>query len=96
MRGAPPLIARRVVGVGPMPYERYGFALLPGWNGMDRASLQAGPPTPAVGTLAQAETGTTIQTGSPRLGQFRDGERFGPFDTAGTGRAEPRIAGQDR
>jgi tetratricopeptide (TPR) repeat protein len=96
VRDAPPLIARRVVGVGPMPYERYGFTLLPGWNGMVRASLQAGPPTPAVGTLAQAETGTTIQAGSPRPGQFRDGERFGPFDTAATGRGEPGIAGRDR
>ncbi|MRI57151.1 hypothetical protein D8770_24855 [Methylobacterium sp. DB1607] len=96
VRDAPPLIARRVVGVGPMPYERYGFTLLPGWNGVVRASLQAGPPTPAVGTLAQAETGTTIQAGSPRPGQFRDGERFGPFDTAATGRGEPGIAGRDR
>ncbi len=96
VRDAPPLIARRVVGVGPMPYERYGFTLLPGWNGVVRASLQAGPPTPTVGTLAQAETGTTIQAGSPRPGQFRDGERFGPFDTAATGRGEPGIAGRDR
>lgn len=96
VRGAPPLIARRVVGVGPMPYERYGFTLLPGWNGTDRASLQAGAPTPPVGTLAQAEAGTLVQAGSPRPAQFRDGERFGPFDTAGAGRGAPRIAGQDR
>ncbi|MFO1115912.1 MAG: hypothetical protein U1E28_09530 [Beijerinckiaceae bacterium] len=32
-RGPYPLVAGRVPGVGPMPYERYGFALLPGWNG---------------------------------------------------------------
>ncbi|KQQ26395.1 hypothetical protein ASF53_20890 [Methylobacterium sp. Leaf123] len=96
VRGAPLLIARRVVGVGPMPYERYGFALLPSWNGMDRASFLTGPPTPPVGTLAQSETGTLIQAGSSRPAQYRDGERFGPFDTAGAGRNEPRIAGQDR
>ena len=95
-RTAPPLVARRVVGVGPMPYERYGFALLPAWNGTDRASLQAGPPTPAIGTLAQAETGTLVPGGTARPARLRDGERFGPFDSAGASRGEPRLAGQDR
>jgi tetratricopeptide (TPR) repeat protein len=33
-----PLVARRVPGVGPMPYERYGFGLLPGYNGVIIAS----------------------------------------------------------
>ncbi|WP_457798885.1 hypothetical protein [Methylocystis sp. S23] len=33
-----PLVARRVPGVGPMPYEQYGFSLLPGWNGQETAS----------------------------------------------------------
>lgn len=33
-----PLVARRVPGVGPMPYERYGFALLPAYNGVITAS----------------------------------------------------------
>lgn len=33
-----PLVARRVPGVGPMPYERYGFSLLPGYNGMTTPS----------------------------------------------------------
>lgn len=37
-RGVTPLVARRAPGVGPMPYERYGFNLLPGWNGIDKAS----------------------------------------------------------
>jgi tetratricopeptide (TPR) repeat protein len=32
------LVARRVPGVGAMPYERYGFSLLPGFNGINRAS----------------------------------------------------------
>lgn len=44
-----PLVARRVPGVGPMPYERYGFSLLPGWNGIETAtwppySQQIAPP----------------------------------------------------
>jgi cellulose synthase operon protein C len=95
-RGTPPLIARRVAGVGPMPYERYGFTLLPGWNGTDRASLRAGSQTPPIGTLAQAEAGTLVQAGAARPVQYRDGERFGPLDMAGTGRGEPRLPGQDR
>jgi cellulose synthase operon protein C len=33
-----PLVARRVPGVGPMPYEQYGFSLLPGWNGQETAT----------------------------------------------------------
>ncbi|MBU6525614.1 hypothetical protein OGR47_01095 [Methylocystis sp. MJC1] len=33
-----PLVARRVPGVGPMPYEKYGFNLLAGWNGQETAS----------------------------------------------------------
>lgn len=33
-----PLVARRTPGVGPMPYEQYGFSLLPGWNGQEQAS----------------------------------------------------------
>ncbi|KQP24091.1 tetratricopeptide repeat protein [Methylobacterium sp. Leaf100] len=45
---APPLVARRVPGAGAMPYERYGFALLPGYNGSDKPS---GMPLPAAGTL---------------------------------------------
>ncbi|MCI4678434.1 hypothetical protein K9U39_04450 [Rhodoblastus acidophilus] len=36
--GGIPLVAHRVPGVGPMPYERYGFALLPGYNGVTTAS----------------------------------------------------------
>lgn len=46
--GPYPQVARRVPGVGPMPYERYGFALLPGWNGIETptwppAALQPPP-----------------------------------------------------
>ena len=33
-----PLVARRVPGVGPMPYESYGFTLLPGYDGTREAS----------------------------------------------------------
>jgi hypothetical protein len=37
-RGPNPLVARRVPGVGAMPYERYGFSLLQGWNGLETAT----------------------------------------------------------
>ena len=33
-----PLVARRVPGVGAMPYERFGFTLRPGWDGTTEAS----------------------------------------------------------
>ena len=50
--GPGPLVARRVPGVGPMPYERWGFTLQPGWDG----TVEASAPTamekdPPVGTL---------------------------------------------
>jgi tetratricopeptide (TPR) repeat protein len=47
-----PPVARRVPGVGAMPYERYGYALLPGYNGvtMPSASIAVEQTAPA-GTL---------------------------------------------
>ena len=33
------LDARRVFGVGPMPYERFGKTVLPGFNGLTQPSL---------------------------------------------------------
>jgi cellulose synthase operon protein C len=57
---ATPLVARRVIGVGPMPYERYGFTLLPGWNGK---AVPTWPPysaqTAAIGTLWNDEMKTS-------------------------------------
>lgn len=37
----PPTVldARRISGVGQMPYEKYGVALLPGWNGATQPAL---------------------------------------------------------
>ncbi|GJD50156.1 hypothetical protein OPKNFCMD_2893 [Methylobacterium crusticola] len=77
-RAEPPLVARRVPGVGPMPYERLGYTLLPGWNGLDRPDAP-GSAAP-VGTLAQAaEAGDTrAAPGRPR----GDSERFGPLGQA--------------
>ncbi|GAC1328656.1 MAG: hypothetical protein NVSMB26_04180 [Beijerinckiaceae bacterium] len=51
------LVARRVIGVGPMPYERYGFSLLPGWNGKVAATWPAySTQSAAAGTLWNDET----------------------------------------
>jgi len=57
-----PLVARRVPGVGPMPYERYGYALLPGWNGQATHSWP-----PASAQIAPAGTlWSTDQTERPK------------------------------
>lgn len=61
--GRPPTIARRVPGVGPMPYERFGFSLKPAWNGEDGPSVPTAAEKPApLGSLwsdrHDASTGT--------------------------------------
>ncbi|BAT59602.1 hypothetical protein GJW-30_1_02135 [Variibacter gotjawalensis] len=49
--GPYPQVARRVPGVGPMPYERFGFTLLPGWNGIETSTWPpAGAQQPPEGT----------------------------------------------
>src|SRR5204862_16686 len=40
---APPLVARRVPGAGPMPYERFGYALLPDYRGIDKPEFLSPP-----------------------------------------------------
>ena len=46
-----PSVARRVPGIGTMPYERFGFALLPAFNGETRASfILAADQLPTKGT----------------------------------------------
>ena len=49
-------VARRVPGVGPMPYERFGMTLLRGWNGSDQPNYLPGVELRApVGTLWHSE-----------------------------------------
>jgi cellulose synthase operon protein C len=69
-RGPYPLVASRVPGVGRMPYERYGFSLLPGWNGVNApASPTYAAQIAPAGTLWASETSmkdrpkTAIQSG---------------------------------
>jgi cellulose synthase operon protein C len=53
---APVTMARRVPGVGPMPYERFGLKLARAWNGIDWPSDASGTELrAAVGTLWHLE-----------------------------------------
>ncbi|MBD8909760.1 hypothetical protein MZTS_24565, partial [Methylorubrum zatmanii] len=63
----PPLVARRVNGAGPMPYERYGFTLLPGYNGLDKPE---GLGTPPPGTLWQDQQAERSRGPSPESDRF--------------------------
>jgi tetratricopeptide (TPR) repeat protein len=64
---APPLVARRVPGAGAMPYERYGYTLLPGYNGLDKPEGMAGPPP---GTLWQDQQGERTRSAAPESVRF--------------------------
>ena len=96
-RATQPLVARRVPGISAMPYERYGFTLLPAWNGLDRPTPQAGLSMPPAGTLAHADAPNPASGGPSRVAEAHDGDRFGPFDSAaGRSRFDPRSTGPDR
>ncbi|MGX7707895.1 hypothetical protein [Methylobacterium sp. Gmos1] len=64
---APPLVARRVPGAGAMPYERYGYTLLPGYNGLDKPEGLTGPPP---GTLWQDQEGERTRSVAPESVRF--------------------------
>ena len=73
--GAGPLVARRVPGVGSMPYERYGFTLLPGWDGTKDASsptsAELSTPVGTLWTLEQSlRDGSASKSGSANLDTF--------------------------
>lgn len=84
LRGRPPTVARRVPGVGPMPYERYGFSLLPAWNGADQPGQPnaAGSPAPR-GTLWADE----------RAAEAREPARARAEPILEPGRAAPATTG---
>ncbi|MCF4124835.1 hypothetical protein [Methylobacterium sp. SyP6R] len=64
---APPLVARRVPGAGAMPYERYGYTLLPGYNGLDKPEGLSAPPP---GTLWQDQQGERNRSAAPESVRF--------------------------
>ena len=84
-----PLVARRVPGVGAMPYERFGFTLLKGWDGTtDASSPTAAERAPPVGTLWALEQslrdGGKGQTSDKTTGTL---PRRHPLTRAGVGGA---------
>ncbi|GJD81929.1 hypothetical protein [Methylobacterium gregans] len=60
---SPPLVARRVPGAGTMPYERYGYTLLPGYNGLDKPETLGPPPQGTLWQDQQAERGRSAAEG---------------------------------
>ncbi|MCP1535819.1 hypothetical protein [Methylorubrum extorquens] len=64
----PPLVARRVNGAGAMPYERFGFALLPGYNGLDKPEGLSPPPPGTLWQDQQVERGRAAT--SPESDRF--------------------------
>ena len=85
-----PLVARRVPGVGAMPYERYGFTLRPGWDGTREASSPTAAERNApVGTLWALEQSLRdgAYSGSSRAGADSLSDR--PTATTNAVKAEP-------
>ena len=96
--GSPPLVARRVPGVAAMPYERFGYALLPGWNGADEPTWPpASARLPAGGTLWAQEMGVGRPAGS-RAGGARPAEAGpgGQPAPSGSGSPSPPFVGAQR
>ena len=57
-----------------MPYENYGFSLLPGWNGIETATVPpASAQTPAPGTLSADEIADAVRVGVQGLDAMRRG-----------------------
>ncbi len=79
-RGPYQLVAARVPGVGRMPYERYGFALLPGWNGVN------GPTTPTYAAQI-APAGTLWATELPEKDRPKTAIEAGGAGPSGIGGA---------
>lgn len=68
-----PLVARRVPGVGAMPYERYGFTLLPGWDGTaDASGVPANERDPPAGSLWALEQSLRDPVTSRTSGKIND------------------------
>ena len=76
---AAPKVARRVGGVGPMPYEGAGLALLPGWNGQEApATVPADQVVPVAGTRWEVMARSSRQGVAASRRQQADGARFVP------------------
>lgn len=68
-----PTIARRVPGVGPMPYERYGFSLKPAWTGEEGPSAPTAAEKAApIGSLWSDERTKPAAEAAGRIPAARD------------------------
>jgi tetratricopeptide (TPR) repeat protein len=91
-RGPLPVVARRVPGVGAMPYERYGFTLLAGWNGTTTASEPHNAETAPAGTLWTTDQAADAQsTGGVSRGSGADAMRQDPQAAAAALGQIPRV-----
>jgi hypothetical protein len=88
-----PLAARRVPGVTTMPYERLGFTLLAGWNGVQTASdMRAADKPPATGTLW---AGSLVRHAWPGQGAGQGAARTGYHVVSGlVDRGGPALINQ--
>lgn len=72
-----PLIARRVPGAGAMPYERFGFSLMPGWDGSKEASSPPVAERPAAAGTQAADDAvvpgkSTVSSSAPTASARRE------------------------
>ncbi|MFV0280407.1 MAG: hypothetical protein ACK5JM_06565 [Rhodoblastus sp.] len=84
-RGPYPLVAARVPGVGRMPYERFGFSLLPGWNGV------SGPTSPTYAAQI-APAGTLWANELPEKDRPKTAAEAGGGQPAGAPSAPNSVA----
>jgi cellulose synthase operon protein C len=89
-QGAPPLVARRVPGVGPMPYERYGFTLLQGWNGIMEASPPHNAEFAPAGTMWTTQQAADAQS-TRGSNQGNDMLRMGVSNALAAIQGAPRV-----
>jgi tetratricopeptide (TPR) repeat protein len=86
-----PLVARRVPGVGAMPYERYGYALLPGYNGvLTSSSPTASDQIAPAGTLWAKEPPDTLASGASGAAA-RDPDPHPPTDPRASAYARTAV-----
>ncbi len=96
--GSPPLVARRVPGVAAMPYERFGYALLPGWNGADEPDMAARQRPPPRGRHALGAGDGVGRPAGSRAGGARPAEAGpgGQPAPSGSGSPSPPFVGAQR
>lgn len=91
-RGLSPLVARRTPGVGPMPYERYGFSLLAGWNGVQTATWPPAAQTPPLpGTMLAEQDDAALRVGVAGYDARFDARSLAPGGAPAAPYAPPQV-----